>query len=487
MIRPLSRPLKALLWTGALLALVVVVVLALRKPLLARALQGALREAGATGTRFVVTTAAPWRVQVDELGFTWQRQEFSAQRVTVDRPKWWGSTLGDVRIERARLPLSALGAAGGGTGGGTAPARVPVDQVSLDGVLVVGDAAREVAIRFAAKQDEAQRWSGSAEAKAGGLAVVATGSYDHREKLAGVRVEHWEVDLALWGEFLQGEVPLPEGPWTLGGVVSGDARADYVDGKLAAAGRVAWRGGRAGSEKLGLQAEGIEADFEFTDLFGLRSKPGTLHVRELRAAGLKAGSVEIAAALAGPDRIEVSEVRLEALGGRLAAESFIVAPASGELAATLTLDGVRVEEVLALAPEVPATATGLVDGRVPLTYGPQGLQFGRGWLELKRGSEAELQLHAAGLLTGGVAPSSASYPTLKKIEAGLLRLRLTELRLDLRPANAPPGRTATLHVAGEPVDPEVKAPVKLDLNVNGPVERLLNLGLDGRVKFRTGN
>ena len=48
---------------------------------------------------------------------------------------------------------------------------------------------------------------------------------------------------------------------------------------------------------------------------------------------------------------------------------------------------------------------------------------------------------------------------------------------------APAGRTARLHLAGAPVDPDVKAPVILDLNVNGPLEKLINLGLDSRLSF----
>ena len=38
-------------------------------------------------------------------------------------------------------------------------------------------------------------------------------------------------------------------------------------------------------------------------------------------------------------------------------------------------------------------------------------------------------------------------------------------------------------MAGAPTDASVKAPVTLELNVNGPVERLVNLGLDGRVNL----
>jgi hypothetical protein len=84
-----------------------------------------------------------------------------------------------------------------------------------------------------------------------------------------------------------------------------------------------------------------------------------------------------------------------------------------------------------------------------------------------------------------MSTSSPSYAVLKKVESGLLKLGLTELRLEIRPPNAPAGRSATLHIAGAPLDPGVKAPVTLDLNVNGPLERLLNMGLDSRLSLGT--
>jgi hypothetical protein len=118
-------------------------------------------------------------------------------------------------------------------------------------------------------------------------------------------------------------------------------------------------------------------------------------------------------------------------------------------------------------------------------FDAKGLRFGTGWLGVQPGSTAELQLNAAGLLTSGASPKSPSYAVLQKVESGLLKLNVTELRLDIRPPNSPEGRTAQLHVAGQPVDPTVKVPVVLDLNVNGPVEALLNLGMKSGLSIGT--
>jgi hypothetical protein len=173
------------------------------------------------------------------------------------------------------------------------------------------------------------------------------------------------------------------------------------------------------------------------------------------------------------------------LGGLVTAEPFVLVPSEAALDAVLLADGISIEEVMALTEDLPAKASGRVNGRLPVRIDEDGLRFGTGWLALKPGFPAEIAFNTKGLLTGGVAPGSPRHAVLQKIESGLLKLRIGELRLDIRPPNVPAGRSAQLHLKGEPVDPEVKAPVMLDLNVNGPLEKLINMGLDSRLSIGT--
>ena len=183
------------------------------------------------------------------------------------------------------------------------------------------------------------------------------------------------------------------------------------------------------------------------------------------------------------DEVAVAKATLATLGGTVSAEPFRYRFSREEIDAVVLVEGINVEDIMALTPDLPAKATGRVNGRFPLHLGAGGLRLGTGWMQLKPGAYAEIQFNADGLLTGGAAPNSPSYAVLKKVESGLLKLKVSELRLDIRPPNAPEGRSAQLHVAGEPVDPQVKAPVVLDLNVNGPLEKLINFGLDSRLSF----
>jgi hypothetical protein len=438
-------------------------------------------------------------VQVENVGFSLRTQRFDARRVRIERPHWWMASLGKVKVEGARVPLTIDGsdtnpwAWSSYSGTGQLPAAgamaLPADQVGVDGVLVIqaaGQRTQDLTVKFEARLGNGQQWSGRVEVAGQGLAVKADGDFDLPRQALKFRLTEARVDLAVWQGFVQSVVVLPGGRWDLAGELSGTAAGTYADRRLAASGDVRLRDGRFGYPERNVTADGVEADFHFTDFDQLVSDTGTVRMRELRAGEIVARNLDFALAFAGPEKLAVSRATLEAFGGRLSAEPFRFFPRANEIEATLLAEGIVVEQVMALARDVPARASGVVDGRLPVRIDGAGLRLGTGWLELKKGVYAEVQFNASGLLTRGVSPANPSFATLKKVESGLLRLQLSELRLDIRPPNAPPGRSATIKLAGEPVDKEVKAPVSLNLNVNGPIEQLLNLGLDSRIRFGSG-
>ena len=140
---------------------------------------------------------------------------------------------------------------------------------------------------------------------------------------------------------------------------------------------------------------------------------------------------------------------------------------------------------MSLFPTANAKASGLADGRIPMHYGPQGFGFSHGWLALKPGTPGTLRIDQPGLLTGNLPPQNVAYPTMKAVETGLLNLRVDTLRAEIYPPDAPAGRSVQIIIAGQPLDPKVKAPVTFEVNVNGPVEKLIQWGLDSRMKIST--
>lgn len=479
---------------AVLTAILLVAGLLARQILTGMVVNALLQLAGASEIKFTIAGVSPWRVVVEDIGFSVRTQGFAAKRVTFTRAHWWTPSLGSVRVEQARVPLTVDGSDTNPFSWSTyqngqakfQPWQAPLEELALDGRLVVKAAAlpaQEVAVKLDARLTSGNTWTGHVQADGPGLSVSGEGSYDLARDELVFKLPAVALEVKAWQEFVRRIVLIPGGAWELEGKFAASAEGRLAGKKLTTTGTVRLREGRASNPALAVAAEGIEADLEFTDFAQFTSKPGSLRIREVRTGQLVLQDLDSVLAFAGPNKVAVSQATFRALGGTVAVEAFNYFLSLRELETVVRVEGVDVAQVMALTKDLPAKAVGHVNGRFPIRIDDSGLRLGTGWLELKPGVYAEIQLNANGLLTGGASPGSPSYAVLKKVESGLLKLRITELRLDIRPPNAPPGRSAQLHLVGEPVDPEVKAPVILDLNVNGPLERLINLGLDSRVSF----
>ena len=485
---------RLLVGSAVLAALLLGAVLLARLALTHVAVSALLQLGGASDISFTITEASPWRVVVEDIGFQVRTQAFAAKRVSLTRAHWWSLSLGTVRVEQARVPVTIDGSDTNPWSWSTyqngqakvQPWQAPVEDLVLDGQLVVKAAAtpsQELAVKLDAHQASPLVWTGHVMAEGPGLHVQGEARYDvGRDELA-FKLPAVTLDLRDWQGFVQRLLLLPGGKWELEGKFSGSAEGRLAGKKLATSGTVRLREGRAVNPERAVLAEGIEADLEFTDFAQVVTKPGTLRIRELRAGQLVLRELEAELALGSADKVSVNRASFQALGGTVAVEPTNYFFSRRELETVVLVEGIDIEQVMALTQSLPARATGRVNGRFPVRIDDGGLRLGTGWLQLKPGVYGEIQFNANGLLTGGASPNSPSYAVLKKVESGLLKLKINELRLDIRPPNAPPGRSAQLHLAGEPVDPDVKAPVVLDLNVNGPLEKLINLGLDSRLSF----
>lgn len=494
---PLTRFRRWLAMAAAVFAGAAGLLYLFRAPALAAAAGAALRQAGASDIRLTVAQASPWRVELADIGFRYSLRELSARRVSLARAHWWTPSLGSVRIEQARVvalvpsarvTAPAAPARPGGPAVGVPMLRIPAEEISIDGQLVVRAGAlpeQTLTVKLDARLNAKKEWEGRVQAGAPGLRLTGEAGYAPAERSLHFRVTGTALDLKPWQEFARGLLNLPGGPWEMEGRLTGTAEGRMVGGDWQAAARVQLRDGAARQSGGGnIVASGIEADLEFDHLEHWHSLPAqSLRVRELRTGQLVVSDIQAEFAVAGLDRLEITALSAATLGGRISAEPFRVNPGGGTLEATLLADGIDVEQVLAVTHDVPAQARGRVNGRLPIRIDASGLRLGTGWLQLKPGVSAEVRFNANGLLTRGLSPTAASYAVMQKLESGLLRLRLNELRLEIYPPNSPAGRTAQLHLVGEPVDPGIKAPVTLDLNVNGPLEKLLNVGLDSRLSL----
>jgi Dicarboxylate transport len=479
------------LYALGVLFLVVVSVVLLRIPLTAALVGVGLKRAGAGEVKFELGGATPWLVEIDNLSFRVKAQSFEARRVIFEREKWWKPTLGRVRIEGARVPVtvdesdanpwawpSYAGQESGGGGGLT----VPLEQIAIDGQLIVQISSGEqpIELKFEARP-EADLWNVSLHATGPGLSLDATGKYVLADHSLAFRADRVTLELKPWESVIQKLVPLPGGAMGMEGNLTASAEGTWRSGKAAANGQVHLRSGRFEYSPKAFTADGVEADFIFTDFVHLQSQPGAVRAHELRVGNFSAGDFSAGLTFQGLSHLTVTHAKLDALGGTVSAEPFELALGRNELETVVTIDGIDVEKVLALTPDIPAKASGRIDGHLPIRIDESGLRLGTGWLELKKGVYAEVQFKASGLLTTGMKPGSTTYAVMQKVEAGLLRMKLGQVRLDVRPPDAPRGHSARLHLEAEPVDASIRAPVTLDWNVSGPIEQLLNFGLNQRM------
>ena len=437
------------------------------------AFEALLRLVGASEIKCRVVSASPWRVVAEDVDFQIRARLFAARRITFTRQHWWSPSLGTLRIEHASTRITVddsdtdplhWSTYHNGTAA-IAPAQLPFEEISLEGEVVVGAAAltdRVLSLTFHAHPGESGRWSGQIAVTGPGLECKGAGSYDRGKDELTFQLPEVSLDLREWRGFIQRVVLLPGGAWEMEGRLDGNAAGRITGRKLVAHGKVRLRDGRVRYPQRDIDAAGVEADLEFTDLDKFRTAPGVVRVRELRTGQLSCRDIMAELAFAGPNKIAVSGISLNTLGGRATAEPFSYYLDQREIGAVVRLDGADLAALMALTRDVPARVTGRVDGRLPLEIDGSGLRLGTGWLALSVGIPAWLQVG----------------------RTGHRNLRLQELRLEIRPRGLPGGYSAHLHLAREADETPGGALVTVDVDIKGPLEKFVDLGMDSSGHFR---
>ncbi len=464
------------------LAAVVVGILLLRPWLGGYAMRTVLRMAGATEIRFHLVAAAPSRLVVEDLEFRIKSQVFAARRLTLDRPRWWRFSLGKVQVEGARAALTVDGSDTNpwlwttfeGTAAPAEPAGLPVESLVLDGEVTVRAALQpdqRLTVKLAGAPKGKSDWVGSLVIDGPGFKLTGGGTLLGWGTELDFQVNSAELDLKTWQGFIQRNVLLPDGPWDMGGRITGVAEGHVTARRFAATARVSLRDGRMRARTLDIAATGVEADLEFSDLWKLRTKSGVLRVQDLRVGRLPLQDVKADIGLWGDQTLTVAGVTFSALGARVTAAPFKYFMSQREVATTLQVDGLDLARLLDLAPEMTVGISGHVDGSLAVRIQDTGVRVEQGYLVLQPGVAAKLECSPNALVRSGATMSEVSLAVLKSAGTKTVRLRLGELRLDIRPPGLPLGCSARVQVAGE--TPE--GPVAFDLNVNGSIEKYLDI------------
>lgn len=468
------------LWIA--LVLLVLAALAVRFWLGGYVVRSVIGMAGGTDIRFTQVRATPWRVVVEGLHFNVRSQQFAARRIAVDREHWWMASLGNVRVEGAQVPVTLDGSdvnpwqwsTYDEAGLGDEPVNLPFQSLDLDGELIVRMATLSdvpVAVKLEARPKGGASWIGSLVAEAPGFRLAGGGSLLRAGQELDFQVHSAELDLEKWSGQIQRLIPLPGGPWTMGGRLTGVAEGKVTAKRFAATARVSLRGGRMRAGTQDVEATGVEAELDFLDLWKLRTKSGELRLAELRVGRLPLRDVTADFGLWGGETLIVNSASFAALGGHATVQPFRYRLNLREVGATVEVENLDAAAALALSERVAVQLTGRFDGVLPVRIQENAVRLDRGQLALHPGTTGELRVNSAGLLRSGAIMPEETIGLLKTAGNESLAVRLGELRFDIRPADIPLGSSARLTAAGT----TDRGPVSFVFNVNGPVEKYLRV------------
>lgn len=264
------------------------------------------------------------------------------------------------------------------------------------------------------------------------------------------------------------------GAWAQGGI-AGRAQLSLAEGKL-----------DDPAHKLGL--EGLALDLAVEDLAAQRTAGGQV----LTWTGGHYDTIPIGPGRmrfsVGEGRVRIEEFSVGIFGGTATTAAFDFPLTKPEFTVSAQVANLEVKQLLPFLPKVLSDASGRLDGSLAFSRTEGGIALGAGRLALRQGEAADVRLAPTpGLLSASLPPTVLKYyPGLGQIETGQVPIRADLLEVAFTPEGDEEGRTASIHLAGGPVDPKLKAPIDLIVNVRGPLGSLVKFGTNSRLHFGDG-
>jgi hypothetical protein len=270
-------------------------------------------------------------------------------------------------------------------------------------------------------------------------------------------------------------------PELRGFVFSGQAVVNG-EGTCTTAGLTGWAqikisGGTVDYAAKKLHLEGVELDLRLVDLAARRSaKSQLLHLRSGKYNLVDLGPADIVFSFSG-STLSVEQAKLSVLGGGLTASPFAFDIERPVFSVQAHAEGIQLHLILPLLPPLFTEARGQLGGTVSIHYDSRGFAVERGLLGLSKTAHAEVRLKSSPGLISTHLPKSVvtHYPGFKRLETGESLLKAERFEVTLTPAGDEKGRGGSVHIEGGPLDPALRAPVVLDINLFGPLDALINI------------
>ena len=315
---------------------------------------------------------------------------------------------------------------------------------------------------------------------------------------AQVRVDdagqvHWRlmssrIDLAAWNQAAAARLGSDWSQVLAQGIVTAQGEGTWGREGLAGRARLSLEAGRLEDPQRRLVLEGIAAELAFEDLAARRtSADQSLRWQGGHVDTITLGPGQMKFSVDG-EQVSVAEASGRIWGGEVKLAAFGFSLEKMEASVLARVVGLVVAQLLPFLPPVLAAAEGRLDGSFTVRRDSSGIQIGAGRLSLQRGEPAELRLASTpGLLSSSLPATVLKYyPGLGKIETGEIPLQASLLEVAFTPEGDAEGRTASIHLTGGPVDPKLRAPIDLTINVRGSLESLVKFGTNSRLRFGGG-
>lgn len=343
---------------------------------------------------------------------------------------------------------------------------------------------------------------------ASGMSVELIATMPTGDQPGRWRIVHGSVNLGEWARpaLSAAEFEAPPaleivGDLILGG--EGSWRGTEFEGSMTGS----LRDGSISDSTEGWEARKIDLDAVLTvhpdhvELKTVRLTAGILNAADVNASAL------LVEAVGGRNgNIEVRRVEIAALGGLIVLDPFNVDLENPKLQLTANLAGLAMAELAKLLPKALADGQGRIDGRIRANWSPVGgFQPREGSLTVSPGTPAAIRLAPApGFLTQHLperialmpswlrlpaqwlAPVNPAYEPLQRIELGQETLTVDLLRVALYPDGVSGPRSAVVEVMARPSEGGVVESVSFTINLAGPLQQVLQLGLDDRARVKFG-
>lgn len=409
---------------------------------------------------------------------------------------------GSMHRSVVRLFASAI-AAGGLWAAEPEPPSLPPLNGELAGRLVLPRIAGFPPFdwRVKLRPADSARLAFDATASAPGVELQVEVTLPRGDSPGGWRIASAKIDAAHWWRLTA----------ELGGVKSLPPDFEFT-GQFAVNGSGSWRGGEvsgllhatlsgaaAHSSLQNWSASGltIESDLALTAGRGTL-RAAQVRVETVQVAGLTAHDFVLDAVGAGAGGVAIQRAEIAALGGQITLAPFTVDPSHPAFKTTVDFPHVVLGDVVPLLPQALKEAQGRVAGRVLIDWNAKdGLVSAEGKLATIAGETAVLRLAGSpGLLTGhvperiavflGISLKNPATDTLRRVELGEDALIVDNLTIELFSARGTEGRTAEIRVVGRPTNDRDLKHVTLTVNVAGPLDQVLRLGVAQHAKLKVG-